>query len=78
MGSPHSIHGHISPIPEWAPQDLGLNPRIVNYDIYGPGSEYTYEPQGGDFALVINAAKPNDFVGECQNISNLHLVGPCR
>jgi hypothetical protein len=39
MGSPHSIHGHIVPVPEWAPQRLGLNPSIVNYDNYGPSNE---------------------------------------
>lgn len=63
MGSPHSIHGHIVPVPEWAPQGLGLNPSIVNYDNYGPGNEYTYQAQGmDDFALDFNPAKPNGFV----------------
>jgi hypothetical protein len=69
MRSPHSIHGHIIPIPERAPQGLGLNPSIVNYN-YGPGWEYTYETQGmDDFTLEFNPAKPNGFVGECQIIS---------
>jgi hypothetical protein len=76
MGSPHSIHGHIVPVPEWAPQGLGLNPSIVNYDNYGPGNEYTYQPQGmDDFALEFNPAKPNGFVGECQNISRSRQHG---
>jgi hypothetical protein len=70
MGSPHSIHGHIVPVPEWAPQGLGLNPSIVNYDNYGPGNEYTYQAQGMDeLALEFSPAKLSGFVGECQNVS---------
>jgi hypothetical protein len=72
MGSPHSIHGHIVPVPEWAPHGLGLNPSIVNYDNFGPGNEYTFQPTGmDDFALdAFNAAKPNGFVGECKTITS--------
>jgi hypothetical protein len=70
MGSPHSIHGHVVPVSEWAPHGLGLNPSIVGYDNYGQGHEYTFQPTGmDDFALEFNAAKPNGFVGECKNIS---------
>lgn len=79
MRPPHSIHGHINPVPEWAPQGLGLNPRIVTYDNYGPGTECTYQAQGmDDFASEFTAPRPNGFVGECQTISSLHLVGPFR
>ncbi len=70
MGSPHSIHGHVVPVPEWAPHGLGLNPSIVGFDNYGQGNEYTFQPTGmDDFALEFNAAKPNGFVGECENVS---------
>jgi len=64
MGSPHSIHGHVVPPPEWAPHGLGLNPSIVSYDNFGPGNEYTFQPSGmDDFALdAFNPAKPNGFV----------------
>ncbi|KAK0113049.1 hypothetical protein ONS95_014755 [Cadophora gregata] len=42
MGSPHSIHGHVVPAPEWASHGLGLNPSIVQYDNYSHGSnEYS-------------------------------------
>jgi hypothetical protein len=70
MGSPHSVHGHVVPGPEWAPQGLGLTPSIVGYDSFAHGNEYTFTPSGmEDFDLSFNAAKPNGFVGECQNIS---------
>ncbi|KAH6681932.1 hypothetical protein B0J14DRAFT_468790 [Halenospora varia] len=70
MNSPHSLHGHVVPGPEWAPQGLGLNPSIVAYDGYSQGNEYTYNPSGmEDFDLNFNPAKPNGFVGECENIS---------
>ncbi|KAH8658762.1 hypothetical protein BGZ60DRAFT_434247 [Tricladium varicosporioides] len=63
MNSPHSLHGHIVPGPEWAPQGLGLNPSIVAYDGYSQGNEYTYNPSGmEDFDLNFNPAKPNGFV----------------
>ncbi|KAH7360506.1 hypothetical protein BKA65DRAFT_186424 [Rhexocercosporidium sp. MPI-PUGE-AT-0058] len=71
MGSPHSIHGHVVPVPEWAPHGLGLNPSIVQYDNYSHGSnEYSYQQPTGmdDFALEFNSAKPS-FVGECKNVS---------
>jgi hypothetical protein len=67
MGSPHSMHGHAVPIPEWAPQGLGLTPSIVGYDSYGHGNEYTFQTTGtDDFALEFNPGKPNGFVGECE------------
>lgn len=70
MGSPHSIHGHLVPVPEWAPNDFGSNPGIVAYENFGQGNEYTFHPTGmDDFALEFNPAKPNGFVGECGNIS---------
>jgi hypothetical protein len=63
MGSPHSIHGHVVPVPEWAPQGLGLNPSIVGYDNYPHGNEYTFQTSGMDeFALEFNPGKPNGFV----------------
>ncbi|KAF8864232.1 hypothetical protein BDZ45DRAFT_614494 [Acephala macrosclerotiorum] len=72
MGSPHSIHGHVAPPPEWAPHGLGLNPSIVSYDNFGPGNEYTFQPSGmDDFALdAFNPAKPNGFVGECKPVTS--------
>jgi hypothetical protein len=70
MGSPHSIHGHVVPVPEWAPQGLGLNPSIVGYDNYPHGNEYTFQTSGMDeFALEFNPGKPNGFVGECETIT---------
>ncbi|RDW71291.1 putative metallothionein expression activator [Coleophoma cylindrospora] len=69
MGSPLS-HGHGVPAPEWAPQGLGLNPGIVNYDQFG-STEY-FGPPGMDpeFDLNFNAAaKSNSFVGECATVS---------
>jgi hypothetical protein len=69
MGSPHSIHNGVVPGHEW-PQGLGLNPSIVGYDNYANGNEYTFAPSGmEEFDLSFNPAKPNVFVGECQNIS---------
>ncbi|PMD36548.1 hypothetical protein L207DRAFT_556132 [Hyaloscypha variabilis F] len=68
MGSPHSIHGHIVPGPEFG---LGLTPSIVNYNDYGH-NEYTFQASGmDDFTLDFNPTKanPNSFVGECKNIS---------
>jgi len=76
MGSPHSIHGHVVPVPEWTPHGLGLNPGIVQYDNtgnYSHGSnDYSYQQPTGmdDFALEFNSAKPS-FVGECKNVSTL-------
>jgi len=61
MGSPHSIHGHIVPGPEYG---LGLTPSIVNYNDYGH-TEYTFQASGmDDFTLEFNPAKsnPNSFV----------------
>ncbi|KAF4626993.1 hypothetical protein G7Y89_g11168 [Cudoniella acicularis] len=70
MGSPHSLNGHVVPGPEWTPQGLGINPSIVRYDGYSHGNEYTFAPSGmEDFDLNFNPAKPNGFVGECENIS---------
>ena len=70
MGSPHSIHGHIVPVPEWTPHGLGLNPSIVSYDNFSNGNEFTFGTSGmDDFALDLNPAKPNGFVGECKNVS---------
>jgi len=61
MGSPHSIHGHIVPGPEFG---LGLTPSIVNYNDYGH-NEYTFQASGmDDFTLDFNPTKanPNSFV----------------
>jgi hypothetical protein len=72
MGSPHSIHGHIVPGPEYG---LGLTPSIVGYNDFGH-SEYTFQASGmDDFTLEFNPAKtnPNGFVGECKTIS-----APCQ
>lgn len=68
MGSPHSIHGHIVPGPEYG---LGLTPGIVGYNDYGH-NEYTFQASGmDDFTLEFNTAKSNanSFVGECKTIS---------
>lgn len=76
MGSPHSIHGHVVPVPEWTPHGLGLNPGIVQYDNTGnyshSSNDYSYQQPTGmdDFALEFNSAKPS-FVGECKNVSTL-------
>lgn len=74
MGSPHSIHGHVVPGPEWATQGgLGLTPSIVGvgFENYPAGNEYSFPAPGmEDFDLTFNSAKPNGFVGECQNISS--------
>lgn len=68
MGSPHSMHGHVVPVPEWAPQGLGLNPSIVSYDSFGQGSEYTFQTSGmDDFALEFPGK--TSFVGECETIT---------
>ncbi|TAQ84141.1 hypothetical protein B7494_g7531 [Chlorociboria aeruginascens] len=77
MGSPNSIHGHAVPLPEWAPHGLGLNPSIVGYDNFGHGSEYNNFPTPGmeEFALDF-PAKPDGFVGECQNVSTSPSHGP--
>ena len=70
MGSPHSIHGHIVPVPEWTPHGLGLNPSIVGFDSFGQGNEYSFNAPGmEDFALDFIPAKPNGFVGECENVT---------
>jgi hypothetical protein len=71
MGSPHSIHGHVVPVPEpgWSAQGLGLNPSVVGYDGFAQSAEYTFAPSGmEEFALEF-PAKPNGFVGECEHIS---------
>ena len=73
MGSPHSIHGHVVPGPEFG---LGLTPSIVQYNDYGH-SEYTFQASGmDDFTLEFNPAKTNanSFVGECKNISTLYTA----
>jgi hypothetical protein len=44
MGSPHSVLNHIVPVPEWASNNMGLNPSIVGYDSYPQGSEYAFHP----------------------------------
>ncbi|KAH6720040.1 hypothetical protein BKA61DRAFT_228166 [Leptodontidium sp. MPI-SDFR-AT-0119] len=61
MGSPHSIHGHVVPVPEWTPHGLGLNPSIVQYDNYSQSNDYSYQQPTGmdDFALEFNSAKPS-------------------
>ena len=70
MGSPHSIHGHIVPVPEWTPHGLGLNPSIVGFDSFGQSNEYSFNAPGmEEFALDFNPAKPNGFVGECKNVT---------
>ncbi|RDL40537.1 C2H2 and C2HC zinc finger [Venustampulla echinocandica] len=69
--SPHSIHGHIAPGPEWGPLGLGFSPSIVGYDGYTHGNEYTVAHSGmEDFDSSLNLVKPNGFVGECQDISS--------
>jgi hypothetical protein len=69
MGSPHSIHGHIVPVPEWTPHRLGLNPSIVGFDSFGQSNEYYFNALGiEEFALDYNLAKPNVFVGEYKNV----------
>lgn len=56
IGSPHSIHGHIVPGPEYG---LGLTPSIVGYNDYGH-NEYTFQASGmDDFTLEFNTAKSN-------------------
>ncbi|TVY30025.1 hypothetical protein LHYA1_G002546 [Lachnellula hyalina] len=76
VGSPHSVNGHNVPIPEWAPQGLGLNPSIVGYDSYPSGNEYSFTPSGmEEFDLNFNSAKPNGFVGECQKVSRSRQHG---
>jgi hypothetical protein len=73
MRSPHGIHGHIAPEPEYG---LGLSPSIIaGYNGFGH-SEYTFQVSGmDDFALEFNPAKTNHdgFVGECKTIS-----APCQ
>jgi hypothetical protein len=63
IGSPHSIHGHIIPGPEFG---LGSTPSIASYDNFGPHNEYIFS--GGsldDFAFDFNPSKlnSNHFVG---------------
>jgi len=68
MGSPHSIHTHTVPGPEYG---LGLTPGIASYNDYGH-NEYTFQATGIiDFTLEFNPVKTNldGFVGECKTIS---------
>ncbi|KAM7201841.1 hypothetical protein V8F33_003117 [Rhypophila sp. PSN 637] len=44
MGSPLSNPGQLAPIPEWAPQGLGVSPGIVDQNDYFPGGEYSFTP----------------------------------
>jgi hypothetical protein len=61
MGSPHSIHGHQLPIPEWPIHGLGLN-HYAGYDSFSPNDEYSFTPSGfEDFSLELSV-KPNGFV----------------
>ena len=70
MGSPHSIHGHVVPQPEWAPHGLGLNPDIVPFDGFSQSNEYNFAHSGmEEFAALEFPAKPHSFVGECKTIS---------
>jgi len=69
MGSPHSIHGHSAPAPEWAPHGLGLNPSIVGFDSFGNGSEYNFNAISGTDDFALDLGKPNGFVGECENVT---------
>ncbi|TVY35498.1 Metallothionein expression activator [Lachnellula occidentalis] len=76
VGSPHSVNGPNVPVPEWAPQGLGLNPSIVGYDSYPSGNEYSFAPSGmEEFDSSFTSAKPNGFVGECQNVSRSRQHG---
>jgi len=56
-----SIHGHVVPVPEWAPQELGFEPSIVQYDnICSNGSnDYgSQQPTGMDdyvFDLIVSS-----------------------
>jgi hypothetical protein len=67
MGSPHSIHGHLVPGPEFG---LGLTPNIVNYNDFG--HDYNFQTSGmEEFTFEFNPVKsnPNGFVGECNTVS---------
>ena len=77
MGSPPSVQGHIASVPEWATSSLGPNPGIVRFDSFGHnGNEYNFPPSGiEEFALDFDPAKPDDFVGECKNISRVTCSG---
>ncbi|KAL2074456.1 hypothetical protein VTL71DRAFT_8234 [Oculimacula yallundae] len=70
MGSPHSIHGHVVPVPEWASNELGMNPTIVQYDNYSHSNDYSYQQPSGmdDFAPEFISTKAS-FVGECKSVS---------
>ncbi|CAG8980384.1 hypothetical protein HYALB_00003948 [Hymenoscyphus albidus] len=74
MGSPHSIQGHIVPVPEWStPGGLGLTPSIVGvgYDNYPTGNEYSFATPGmEEFDLSFNTVKPNGFVEKRANMSS--------
>lgn len=78
MGSPPSIQGHGASVPEWAPSALGPNPGIVRFDSFSHnGNEYNFPPASGmeEFALEFDPSKPDDFVGECENISSVACSG---
>jgi hypothetical protein len=63
IGSPHSIHGHIFPGPEFG---LGLTPRIASYDNFGPHDEYTFSCGGLDdvaFDFYPSKLNSNHFAG---------------
>jgi hypothetical protein len=69
IGSPHSIHGHIVPGPEFG---LGSTPRIASYDNFGPYNEYTFSCGGmDDFTLDFNPSKlnANGFVGKYKTVT---------
>jgi hypothetical protein len=68
-GSPHSHHGQLAFVPEFAQNPLGVHPGIVGQNDYFTGSEYSGFPAPGmeEFNMTYEA-KPG-FVGESARIS---------
>jgi hypothetical protein len=76
VGSPQSNHGQLAPIPEWAPQGLGVSPGIVDQTDYFPaGTAYTSfaGPAMEEFTFDFANSKPPGFVGELTQVSNSRL-----
>jgi hypothetical protein len=61
IGSPHSIHGHQFPAPEWPTHGLGLN-HCTGYDSFNPSNEYSFIPSGFEDFSLEPSVNPNGFV----------------
>jgi hypothetical protein len=61
IGSPHSIHSHIAPVPKWRSQGLGPNPSIVGFDGFGQSNEFSFNALGmEELVSDFSPARQND------------------